>query len=111
MVDGQLFVLLDSAPAGGDQVTIKGTSYTAIWSGKTNTGRSRRNWWVAIIQHPHCRCNFIRQVPGFQKIVNKFRAALEREQAKVEQMEGSHQQYSTSEYMAALKKYGVMTEK
>jgi hypothetical protein len=54
-VDGQVVVLLDMPPdGGGDTLKIKGETYTAIWPGKSNYGRSRQNWWVAAgTQHPH----------------------------------------------------------
>lgn len=113
MVDGQLFVLQDKAPVGaGDKITIKGETYTVIWPGKNNVGRAKRDWWVAAgVQHPHCRCSFVREVPGFKKVVDKFRAAMEVEMVRVEKMEGSHQQYTSTEYLNALKKYGVLPEK
>jgi hypothetical protein len=54
-VDGQVVVLVDTPPSGGgDTVMVAGKPYTAIWPGKDNYGRARRDWWVAAgTQHPH----------------------------------------------------------
>lgn len=78
-VDGQIVALLQEPPdGGGDQVVIDGQSYTAIWPGKDNYGRPRRDWWVAAgTQHPHCRCTWVKYVPGFEDVEAKFRAAME----------------------------------
>lgn len=83
-VDQKIVVLLEEPPpGGGDQVTIDGETYTAIWPGKSNYGRSRRNWWVAAgTQHPHCRCTWVKYVPGFEKWDTAFRDAIN--QARVE---------------------------
>lgn len=55
-VHEQVVVLLEEPPpAGGDQMTVKGRAYTAVWPGKDNVGRARTDWWVSGgIQHPHC---------------------------------------------------------
>ena len=78
-VDGKVVVLLPEPPeGGGDQVVIEGTTYTAIWPGKDNYGRRRADWWVsASTQHPHCRCTWVKYVPGFEDIDAKFRASME----------------------------------
>lgn len=78
-VDGQTFVLLEQAPSGGgDTVMVAGKPYTAIWPGKDNVGRARRDWWVAAgTQHPHCRCTFVRYIPGYEDVEKKFQAAME----------------------------------
>ena len=56
LISGVIVVLLEEPPdTGGDKITIAGETYTAIWPGKTNYGRTRQNWWVAAgTQHPHC---------------------------------------------------------
>lgn len=78
-VNGKIFVLLENPlKSNSDQVTIKGKTYTAIWPGKDNYGRSRKNWWVASgTQHPHCLCTFVRYIPGFEKWDQKIRTALD----------------------------------
>ncbi len=77
-VDNQIVVLLNSAPAGGgEKVTIDGKEYVAIWPGKSNYGRNRKNWWVAAgSQHPHCRCGWTRYALEFAQYETKLRAAL-----------------------------------
>jgi hypothetical protein len=77
-VDGRIVLLLEEPPDnGGDQVTVNGQTYTAIWPGKSNYGRSRANWWVAAgVIHPHCRCTWVRYTPGFEKWEDKFRAEM-----------------------------------
>jgi hypothetical protein len=76
-VDGRLVVLMNDPPSSGDQITIGGETYTVIWPGKSNYGRSRQNWWVSAgTQHPHCRCTWVKHIPGFEKWDEKFRAAL-----------------------------------
>ena len=54
-VNGTIVVLLDAPPSnGGDEVTVDGKTYTAIWPGKDNYGRRRADWWVSAgTQHPH----------------------------------------------------------
>ena len=55
LINNKIFVLLSSPPeSGGDQVTVNGETYTAIWVGKSNYGRNRANWWAAFPVHPHC---------------------------------------------------------
>jgi len=77
-VDHQIVVLLPEPPGGGDQVQVGDKTYTAIWPGKSNVGRSRRNWWVAAgTQHPHCRCTWVKHTPGFDKWDKAFRDALD----------------------------------
>ena len=78
-VDNQIVVLLEEPPDGtDDHVIVDGTTYTAIWPGKDNYGRNRANWWVAAgTQHPHCRCTWVRHIPGFEDIDAQFRASME----------------------------------
>lgn len=75
----QIVVALEEPPTGGgDQIVIDGKAYTAIWPGKTNVGRSRRDWWVAAgTQHPHCQCVWVRYQPGFEKEFAALEAAIE----------------------------------
>lgn len=88
-VNSKVVVLLDAPPeAGGDQITINGTVYTAIWPGKDNYGRNRANWWVSAgTQHPHCRCTWVKYVPGFEDIEAKFRASMESAMKKGEALQ------------------------
>jgi hypothetical protein len=76
-VDQKIVVLLNEPPEeGGDQVEINGVVYTAIWPGKDNYGRARRDWWVAAgTQHPHCRCTWVKHIPGYEDIDEKYRQA------------------------------------
>jgi hypothetical protein len=63
-VRGKVVVVLASPPRRGDQVTISGKRYTAIWPGKSNVGRSKDEWWLSTgAQHPHCRCSWNRFLP------------------------------------------------
>lgn len=76
-VDGVIVVALPMPPISGDSVEVDGKSYTAIWPGKSNVGRNRRNWWVASgAQHPHCRCTWVAYTPGFEKYDEMFRDAM-----------------------------------
>jgi hypothetical protein len=82
-VNGKLFVLLDAPPdSGDDTVIVNGESYTAIWPSKSNIGRRRADWWVAITQHPFCRCVFVKHIPGFEKWDDKFREAMNQAHAR-----------------------------
>jgi hypothetical protein len=80
MVDGQTFVILDSAPkGGGDEIEIEGDIYTAIWPGKTNEGRSRSEWRVCFLQHPYCMDTFIKidyQSDAFSKRIREVLGEL-----------------------------------
>lgn len=77
-VDGKVMAVLSEPPTGGDTVTVDGTEYTAIWPGKSNVGRNRKNWWVASgSQHPHCRCTWVGYIPGFEEVDQMFREAME----------------------------------
>jgi len=72
-IDGQIFVLLAKPPDdGGDEATVDGATYTAIWPGKNNFGRKRAEWWVCLPSHPHCRCSGLR----WAKINEKFESLL-----------------------------------
>lgn len=77
-VNNQIVVLLDRAlPGGGDTITVDGTDYTAIWPGKNNVGRARRDWWVASgTQHPHCQCTWVRYQPGYEDYFEKLNAKM-----------------------------------
>lgn len=77
-VDGTVVVALDKPPdGGGDTVTVDGVEYTAIWPGKSNIGRTRAEWRVCPIIHPHCRCSWTRYDPRFKEYEDKLRAAME----------------------------------
>ena len=77
-VDGRIVVLLDGPPDnGGDTLVIGEQTYVAIWPGKNNYGRRRADWWVSAgTQHPHCRCTWVRHIPGFEKWDVKFKAEM-----------------------------------
>ena len=77
-VNDKIVVLLDEPPTGsGDQIDIDDKTYTAIWPGKDNVGRPRRDWWVAAgVQHPHCQCTWVRYEPGHEDDLAKFEAAM-----------------------------------
>lgn len=78
-IDGEVFVLLDAPPSRGETVTVDKKSYPAIWPGKSNYGRSRKNWWVAAgTQHPHCRCTWVRYEPELEDWYAKIREAVDR---------------------------------
>ena len=79
-VDGKIVILLDAPPdSGGDTMTVDGQAYTCIWPGKSNYGRNRASWWVAAgTQHPHCRCTWVKHIPGFEDWDEKFRAEMNR---------------------------------
>jgi hypothetical protein len=86
-VDGVIVVLMDSPPSKGDTITINGETYPVIWPGKTNYGRKRSNWWIAAgTQHPHCRCTWVKYVPGYEKWDDMFHDAMEQALARGEAM-------------------------
>ena len=58
LLTDKIFVLLEEAPSGGDKIKIDGKEYTAIWPGKSNTGRKPINYWAAFPLHPYGRCLF-----------------------------------------------------
>lgn len=97
-VDGKIVVLLPAPPDnGGDTVTVDGETYTAIWPGKGNYGRNRAAWWVAAgTQHPHCRCTWVKHVPGFEKWDDKFREAMNQAREKGAAMRGAPNDYGVS---------------
>lgn len=99
-VDGKIVVLLEEAPdSGGDSVEVDGENYTAIWPGKSNYGRSRANWWVSAgTQHPHCRCTWVKHIPGFEKWDDKFRAAMNQARER-----GAAMQKTPNDYGVTLK--------
>ena len=99
-VDGKIVVLLETPPDdGGDTMVIHGKSYVVIWPGKSNYGRSRRNWWVAAgTQHPHCRCTWSKFIPGFEKWDEKFRVAMNQARA-----EGAKRQRIPDDFESTLK--------
>lgn len=81
-VDGTVVVLLEGPPAGGDTVVVDGKAYPAIWPGKTNFGRKRKEWWLAAgTQHPHCLCTWVRWSPSREKYAARYRDAMARRQA------------------------------
>jgi len=75
----KVVVVLEEPPTGsGDKIEIDGKTYTAIWPGKSNVGRARRNWWIASgTQHPHCQCSWVRYQPGFEAEFAELEAAIE----------------------------------
>jgi hypothetical protein len=79
-IDNQVVILLEGPPEeGGDQVTVEGKVYTAIWPGKSNVGRKRTNWWIASgTQHPHCRCCWTRYEPEAEKYYKMLRDAMDK---------------------------------
>ncbi len=99
-VDGTIVVLLEGPPDnGGDTVTVDDVSYPAIWPGKSNFDRSRANWWISAgTQHPHCRCTWVKFIPGYEKWDKAFREAIN--QAKAE---GAKRQHIPDDYDATLK--------
>ena len=55
LIDNRIAVLLPGPPKGGsDKIKIGGQEYTAIWPGKSNYGRSTKDYWAASIIHPYC---------------------------------------------------------
>jgi hypothetical protein len=100
VVDGTIVVLMEEPPAdGGDQISIDDTTYTVIWPGKSNYGRSRQSWWIASgTQHPHCRCTWVKHVPGFEKWDEKFREAMNQARA-----EGARRQKMPDDFESTLK--------
>ncbi len=77
-VDGQIFVLLQSAPDGGETVIIEGKEYVAIWPGKNNFGRKRADWWVSSgTIHPHCRCSYTEYDMRIAAYEKKLREAMD----------------------------------
>jgi len=53
-------VVLVEKPSDSDSIDIDGKTYTAIWPGKTNFGRTVRNYWTTVPMHPYCRCLWTR---------------------------------------------------
>lgn len=77
-VDGKMFVLLESPPPSGETVEVDGETYTAIWPGKNNFGRKRKEWWVSSgTQHPHCFCTFTVVNSDVMAYEKKLRDAME----------------------------------
>ena len=67
-IDGQVMLLSEKANSTGyvfDKQLNK--EIPVIWPGKSNWGRSRRNWWESIPAHPHCRCSLQQWVPGIEE--------------------------------------------
>lgn len=59
LINDQIVVLLANPPkGGGDKIKIDGVEYSAIWPGKSNVGRSVKDYWVCSIIHPYCRCGW-----------------------------------------------------
>ena len=55
-IDGQVMLLAERANSTGyvfDKTLDR--EIPVIWSGKSNYGRIRKNWWPATPAHPHCR--------------------------------------------------------
>jgi len=84
-INGRVVVLLDNPPpGGGDLITVGGEEYPVIWPGKSNVGRPRRDWWIAAgTQHPHCQCDWVRYVPGFEKQRNALMDAIAKESKQI----------------------------
>jgi len=67
-VANKIALLLPAPPTGGgDQVTIDGKTYTAIWPGKSNFGRKPADYWAASHMHPYCRCTWTEWYPELEK--------------------------------------------
>jgi hypothetical protein len=64
-LNGRVVVMRPSAVVDG-AVQIDGTTYEAVWPGKSNVGRSQDEWWTAIPAHPHCRCTWSRYYPEIE---------------------------------------------
>ena len=77
-VDGQVVVIGDSSNSTGfvfDKTLDKEVPY--VWPGKSNYGRSRRDWWVSAgAQHPNCRCAWQNYEPGFDEYDKKLEDRL-----------------------------------
>jgi hypothetical protein len=71
-IDGAIVVLLPSAPSSGDKITIDGKQYTAIWPGKSQVGRARKDWWICIPAHPHCKCGWDRTFVELEEYSKKI---------------------------------------
>ncbi len=77
-VDGKIFVLLQSAPSGGEMVIIDGIEYVAIWPGKNNFARKRADWWVSSgVNHPGCRCTMTEYDMRIAAYEKKLREAMD----------------------------------
>lgn len=78
-VNNQIVVLLPGPPKeGGETTTVNGKEYVAIWPGKNNFGRKRKQWWVASgTQHPSCRCNWVNLGDVNNEYIMKLREAME----------------------------------
>ena len=70
LVDGKVVVLVSEPPDEGDKATVDGKTYTAIWPGKSNVGRSAKNYWAGITIHPYCRCSWSRWYLELEKYVS-----------------------------------------
>ncbi len=65
LIHDKVVVLRDSDEK--DKITIDGKEYQVIWPGKSNYGRSVRNYWSCIPLHPYCRCVWSRWYPELEK--------------------------------------------
>jgi len=90
-VDGVIVVLLEEPPkSNSDKIMVGDTEYTAIWPGKSNYGRARADWWVAAgTQHCHCRCTWVKHIPGYEKWDDKFKEAMSQAKAKGKVMQAA----------------------
>ncbi len=58
-----ILVLVVNEPLEDEKISDKHAKI-AIWEGKSNIGRSQKNWWVAAgSQHPYCRGSWYREYP------------------------------------------------
>ena len=77
-VDGQVVVIGEEPNSTGfvfDKTLDREVPY--VWPGKSNYGRSMRDWWVSSgAQHPNCRCAWQNYEPGFEEYDDKLEALL-----------------------------------
>lgn len=53
-------VVLRDKPVSSGKITVDGVEYDVIWPGKSNYGRSVKNYWPTVPVHPFCRCTWTR---------------------------------------------------
>lgn len=58
-----ILVLVVNEPLEDENINDK-YAKIAIWEGKSNIGRGRKEWWIAVgAQHPYCRGSWTREHP------------------------------------------------
>lgn len=83
LIDGKVFVVLDNEPPSWDGVFVNGKKYHAMWPGKSNIGRLRKDWWVCIPLHPNCHCSLVSVYPGYEDIFDKLHEKMHKEKTSV----------------------------